>query len=69
MLKPGSKIKMRTKSDKKYIITKWTVIKVYPFHVLCKNQFGTRSCFSYGDLIVNKIIRQPMRYEQLRYFD
>ena len=49
---------------KKY--QKYTVIKVFPHHVLCVNQLKFRRSFSYGDLItMGKEVQEP-RIEAMR---
>lgn len=45
---------------------KYTVIKVFPYHVLCVNKLNFRRSFSYGDLVtMGKEVQEP-RLEAMR---
>ena len=50
-VKIGQTIKIIDVGDDNKIEKKYTVIKVYPFHVLTKNAIGIKRCFSYGHLV------------------
>lgn len=50
-VKIGQTIKIIDAGDDNKIEKKYTVIKVYPFHVLTKNAIGIKRCFSYGHLV------------------
>lgn len=54
---------------KEKVERKWRVQKIYPHFVLSANNAGIRTCFSYGDLIVMHIERQPPELEALRIID
>ena len=45
---------------------KWRVKKNYPHMVLCADNAGIRTCFSYGDLIIMNIEKQSPELEALK---
>lgn len=46
------KIKELEEDDRRKTVTRrFIVIAIYPYHVLCKDKFGIRRSFSYGDLL------------------
>ena len=68
MLKVGTIIRQysRDKITKEEIVRKYKVIKSYPHMVLCEDARGFKRCFSYGDLIVKKMVKQSPELELLK---
>lgn len=68
MIRIGTVIKIRTTDNEtnEKINEKWIVKKIYPHMVYCENKIGRKKYFSYGDLIVMKIIKQSPELEALK---